>query len=614
MYLAWGALVALAAGCLERDLPPLPDAGWPNPVHLESADRLAVRPGGSTSIKFTLRDQEGRVVPDQVVRFSLVAKAGEGRGTGGAVLSFEEALTDEHGNTTLQVIAGPAGLVNTPLLFTLHAGTLDASRDVVVSVTDRPQATAIIVPVLSAVADQGIVSVHVSFYDSTACQGLSLRNPPKSQRDAAELQPGQTTTVSSIATDGSHAVAVQGETSDGTVVAARCVDLLGADLLAADPMRVPVRLQLLYPQPIGRYAVTSSFEFSTSSSEFSALHGLSELRSTWQTLSTCGAMDPARMWLDCTFAALASSPAVPANCTPPAALTDPLAQALLSRRGTLGGSRCRAARDSQGRPSLEAMTDALFPTPRPRLLADLATLPDEAIAFASGLRIQSTLDISAATRGEGYTATHTLESLQLFKGSIQRPAISMVDLAAPITRVEGIQVSCANGQFNLQTDHGFTLHLGTAVRHAFAQASLESRGGPGDVYALPQGIADLATFTQDGTALHGCAALDAVLCAQVSAQRGCVLNACQAGLKALSNTLGSSFSVLEGDELDFFFLTAASSASLVDKNGDGIADGLGSTLNLLSVTPSGPGLWSVELRSRSGIDSAYGSWTAERVR
>lgn len=611
MYLAWGGLLALAAGCLSSDLPPpLPDAGWPTPVRLESsADRLAVRPGGTTSIQFRLVDQQGQVVPGQALHFRLVASGTDARGTGGAVLAFEEALTDDSGKITLQVIAGPERLAASPLLFTLHADALDASRDVVVSVTDRPQATAVVVPVLSAVTDQPISSVRVFFYDSTACHGLSLRNPPKPQRDSPVLVLGQTTplsaTFSSIAADGSHAVLVQAETSDGTVVAARCVDLLGAGLLGADPMRVPVRLQLLYPEPIGRYAVTSNIEFSN-------LHGLSDLRSTWQTLSTCGAADPARLWLDCTFAALASSPAVPANCTPPTTLTDPVAQALLSRRGTLGGSRCRATKDSLGRPSLEAMTDALFPSPKPRLLSDLAALPDEAIAFASALRIQSTLDISPATRGDGYTATHTLNSLQLSKGSIQRPAISMTDLAAPTVRADGIQVSCASGQFTLQTDHGFTLRLGTAVRQAFAQASLESRSGPGDVYDLPQRIADSATFVQDGDTLRGCAALDAVLCAQVSAPRGCVVEACQAGLRALSNTLGESFSVLEGDGLDFFFLTNGSSAPLIDQNGDGIADAIGSPLSLLSVT-SGPGLWSVELRSRSGIDPAYGSWTAERV-
>ncbi len=606
VLLACGPLLALVAGCLDRDLPPLPDAGWPIPVHLESSpDRLAVRPGGSSSIQFRLRDETGVAVPSHAVRFSLQGES-EGRGTGGAALSFEQSLTDENGNTTLQVIAGPATAASMPLLFTLHAAALDVSLDVVVSVTDRPQSAAVIVPVLSAVADQAITSLRVDFYDSSSCSGLSLHDPPKPQRSSPVLSPGQTLTVYSIATDGSHAVLVQGETLDGTVVAARCVDLLGADLLGTGTMRVPVRLQPLYPDPVGSYEVDSTFEFGN-------LHGLAQLRSAWQTLSTCGALDPARLWLDCTFAALASSPAAPTNCDPPAALADPLGQALLSRRGVATSATCRGPQDSAGRPSLEATVDALFPSPRPRLLSELAALPDEAVALVDGLKIKSTLDVKPAAQGDGFTATHTLESLQLFQGSIHMPAISVVELAAPSARAEGIQASYANGQLYIQTTHGFTLRLGTAVRHTFARASLGLRGGPADVYAFAQHLFDPATSTQGGSTLHGCEALDAVLCDQINALRGCVLSACQAGLKALGKSLESSFSALEGDGLDFF-LTTGSSAPIIDRDGDGVADALGSTLlNQLSITPSGPGLWSAELRSRSGTDAAFGSWTAQRV-
>jgi len=96
-------------------------------------------------------------------------------------------------------------------------------------------------------------------------------------------------------------------------------------------------------------------------------------------------------------------------------------------------------------------------------------------------------------------------------------------------------------------------------------------------------------------------------CAPKWSRPPAVVNAaCLAGLKALAQLLDTSFSALDGQDLDFLL---SGSAPIVDRDGDGHADALGST----SYDLGGPGVWSAMFKNRSGSASVYGSWTAERA-
>jgi hypothetical protein len=117
---------------------------------------------------------------------------------------------------------------------------------------------------------------------------------------------------------------------------------------------------------------------------------------------------------------------------------------------------------------------------------------------------------------------------------------------------------------------------------------------------------NLATRDDSGTVLRGCDALDSLLCAEVEQAPGCVSAACLAGLRALVQRLDTSFSELDGQDLDFFL---SGSAPIVDRDGDGHAEALGST----SYGLGGPGVWSAIFKNRSGSAIVYGSWTAERA-
>ena len=128
--------------------------------------------------------------------------------------------------------------------------------------------------------------------------------------------------------------------------------------------------------------------------------------------------------------------------------------------------------------------------------------------------------------------------------------------------------------------------------------------------AFVETLANLATRNENGTALRGCDALDSLLCAEVGQARGCVSAACVAGLQGSRQRLDASFAALDGQDLDFFL---SGSAPIVDRDGDGYADALGSATAASSSTLGGPGLWSAMFKNRSGTTNVYGSWTAERA-
>jgi hypothetical protein len=86
--------------------------------------------------------------------------------------------------------------------------------------------------------------------------------------------------------------------------------------------------------------------------------------------------------------------------------------------------------------------------------------------------------------------------------------------------------------------------------------------------------------------------------------------ACLSGLQALIQRLDASFSALDGRDLDFFL---SGSAPIVDRDGDGQADALGSKAPSSSSPSPGLGLWSATFKSRTGTTDVLGCpWTADR--
>jgi hypothetical protein len=238
----------------------------------------------------------------------------------------------------------------------------------------------------------------------------------------------------------------------------------------------------------------------------------------------------------------------------------------------------------------------------------LTELSNELGQALTGLTVESTLTVAATGADSAFNIDHEITAIEL-PNATGHSSIPMSALASPAPEAGFASGVSQAGQLQISTTarpHGFKLELGSATRLTFATYSLKPRLGHADVSAFIEDLVNLATRDESGTELRGCDALDSLLCAEAEQAPGCVSAACLSGLKALAQLLDTSFSALDGQDLDFFL---SGSAPIVDRDGDGRADALGST----SYDLGGPGVWSAVFKNRSGNAPIYGSWTAERA-
>ena len=612
-------LVAVAAtGCRSNAPVPLADAAPPSGLTLSAApDSLVIRPGGSGRLRFVLRDGRNLPISGYVVDFSIVGDGGDG-GVAGAQLSTEQALTDSNGAAALEIIVGDLASDNSPVAFVLSAvcqGSAPVQADILVT-TNAYSVAILPVPDDDLLGSESVTTTRLSFYDNTTCSVLDLNNlnaaPNRPRPPHVPIAIGSSLEFSGVASQGNSAVVGLAMDSGNIVRIGGCVDVPGPSLLESEPIQATLFMDHLFPVPLGSYQAVSSFEFA------SPLSATVEIQSAWQQWARCP-LDPARLWLDCTIDALASDPATdPNDCIPVPGAEGTLGDLILPHRGTtvapLAGTvasttdtACHDRTDSAGRTSLEVTVDALFAGARAQLAgANLSAFPTEIATLLDSVRLDSGLTVTESTPTNSYFIRHDLTGLT-FPDAPAPNSFETSVLGLPVTTASWILATLNSGQLAI-SEHGFTLRLGTSARYAFEDSSLTSRGAY-DSGSLVTFIFGLAQLNDHGTILTGCAALDAVVCDEIQQPRSCLLAVCQTGLAALGTKLSGVFGDLDGDGLDFFL---SGSAPVVDLDGDGQVDALGLASGA-GASPAGPGLWSAEIRSRSGSFVAYGSWAASRV-
>jgi hypothetical protein len=341
--------------------------------------------------------------------------------------------------------------------------------------------------------------------------------------------------------------------------------------------------------PVGTYSVDAKFSLSTQQP------GIASVREQWKVLSnqTC---DPASIWLDCTIDALSGdSRDDPLDCQPAAGEDSALGALLSAKRSVSGSGRtCASQVDVSGKSSLDARTYALFPTGFLTPLS-LARLPDEVSTALSTLSLQSTLTVVESGLANVMNIEHVLDTLALPNANMSLP-VSAIALGLPVRDVWFASRQPSAGKLELSS-HGFTLRLGSLARLVYFKSSLASRLGIADAGTFIAALFNGASRNTRSEMLKGCDALDSLLCDEAGLDRGCIKAACETGLEKLSQTLDSSFSVLDGPNLDFFL---SGTAPLVDLDGDKQADRLSS--GFMSAT------FNAQMPS-----SATGYWSAERI-
>lgn len=600
------------AGCRVDAPAPLPDDTRASGVVVSAnPTSLVIRPTSSGRIRFQVSDQQQQPIASYPVDFAIVSDSGDSD-TAGAMLSTAHGLTDDRGQTDVEVIVGTLALKDRPAAFSVMAtcpGSPGEKSDILVT-TNAYSVEILPVPADDLLGSISVATTRLYFYDNAACADLDLHDINASIDQARSLHvisANSSYVFSGVAASGVHAVIGLGVDSAGTVQIGGCVDVPGGALLDSETIRASLFMDQLFPTVSGTFAVASDFQLNP------APPALKTVRLAWQQWARCP-LDPARLWIDCTIAALNPNPGA-TLCVPDTGEVGPLGEQLLAIRGTdvapLAGTLpgpsdtpCHGATDGSGDRSLEASVDALFTETRDQLTAArLGEFPAELATLLDDIRIESQMTLSRANEANSYWAQHDILGLT-FPDALAPISFEVRTLGLPVTSASGILSSFKAGQLSVPI-HGFTFRLGTSARYAFEATSLKSRG-VNDIAELPRAIFERAHSSDQPTALLGCDAFDAVACDQIKQARGCVVGACQAGLDALGRGLAAAFDQLDGAAIDF---RLAGSAPVVDLDGDGLADALGMTSAAGGII-AGTGLWAAEIQARAGSYVTYGSWLA----
>ncbi len=573
----------------QNERPPLwPDAAVLTPARIDTSDAVAIRPGGSHRLAFSLLGPQGEPVAGSIIRFSILDSK-ETPGSGGARLSQSSGLTDENGSVTLQIIAGTGSDAAKPLSFSVQASAGNLSKVLPVFVTSGDLASAEIVLVPEEQPGEAITSTSVYFYDDTVCADVPWDRPPPSIRPMRTLATGVLSAVfSNVVTSGFHAVLAVGTAERGRVVAKGCTDLPGHSLSSTQIIRVLLPLARMHVSPVGTYRVDAQFPLPPDQP------GFASIRDRWRSFSA-RPCDPASLWLDCTIDALSGdSEDDPLDCRPVSYGEGELGDLLSAKRAMPGGKTCTSQLDASGMPSLDTKTNALFPAVYLSSLS-LAKMPDEVGTTLGRLSVESTLTVAESDSEDVFNIRHALDKLTLSYTNGSMP-LSAQSLGLPVRDLWFASRQTRPGQLELSA-HGFTLRLGSLARLVYFKTSLASRLGLAEAGAFVSSLYDGATRSPRNTMLRGCDALDSLLCEEVGLDRGCIKPACQAGLERLGQTLDASFAVLDGPGLDFFL---SGSAPLVDLDGNKQADTLANSFMTANFTTPSPSI-------------VIGSWSAERV-
>ena len=586
-------LLALPAGCGDEPSDPSPPSVKPSRTIRASSDPLAILPGGSKMVDFTLLDEHGQGVARRVLTFTIT---GMGHG---ALLSADRAVTDDRGRVRIQVISGAEAIFH--VLVTAPRAA-DLLLPVFVDLKTRGPVE--VVPRLQGAADvvATVSSIRLYLLTGSKCADINRARPMVGAIPPRVIDPGSSSMFDSVSgtMEDTHAIVGHGLDAAEIVKLDGCIDLPGGSVLKDDPIRLVLPLQPLRPSVAGRFRAVTVVPLDRGPKAATVVV------TAWSQLAACPG-DPGRLWLDCTVDALGlETPNDPLDCVPSAMDEAAFDGRLAARRGLPAmdqpQSRCRQRNDGAGRASLETQIEGMFAAASPPI-SEVMAVPADVANLLRSFRLQSTLELSRTTNPTRFLADHQLEVLEL--GETSPIAQPLWELGLPLRAARFIPTTAEAGEISFAR-HGFTLRLGTAARLALERGILARRGFPPDIAAFVSALFASARYSDRGTPLQGCAALSALVCPLVTGPMGCMTSACTAGGAALGRRLTNVFAGLDGVDLD---LNIEGFAPIIDREGDGVADAFGSS------RPTSPsGSWAGYLRTADEQHLILGSFTADRER
>lgn len=552
---------------------------------------VTVKPGKAAPVSFLLTTMKGIPIAGERLDFAAVDDpATPTSELGGATLSASSGPTDAHGVGTVIVTGGVA------THFRLSARHLRADvAEVLVTVSEGdPGAIEVVSSVIpGATSEAAVVAIDLLLYEGASCTALPGPTAPQTIHRLLNLAP-EAPGWFDIVTAAAYAVVAEGRDAAKRVRAEGCIDVPANTVVSGSTARVYLPLIEVAPRPLASFALSSRFSLARRE----IVH---QVAAPWQDLGDCP-LDPGQQWLDCAIDALGSPPGDALDCVPAAVGEGELADLISARRGSVtASSSCRAATLAGGGPSLDAKVAALFPSPAQSPARDIDALGKQVASMFDDITLGSTLQVSPTAKAGVYQGTHTLRTI-LFAIGTQGVTVDIVAQGIPSAQARLVPMTTAGDLLTVES-HSLGLHLGTLARAAFRRAALSV--GPvadpitanGTTTYLDR-LFELATSGMGTGRTVGCAALDALVCAEIGSAAGCLGAACVAGQAALAQRLDAGFALLDGDGAD---LQLSGSAVMTDADEDGLAEELGGTAN-------DPGLWVGQIRARSGTETFSGSW------
>lgn len=586
-----GAFAALALwlGCGDDGRPR--DQGGDRLLLTATAETVWLAPGGTQAIAFRLATASGVPVANQRVEISAVddpvTPASE---PAGATLSASTVYTDTDGLATVRVTGGLKTIFQ---VVARHA--IAGSATSVVVVGGGARLSIAIVPVVGAPPPvEPIASVELRFFDAQGCAAIDWARPPRPVRPPRSIGLGEEAELD-FDTSTTSAVVGRGFSAAGRLIATGCLDLAGNPAGGSTGLRAALALARLVPTARGTFEIVSRFSLGRGQIA-------NRVAAPWRDLGDCP-LDPAELWLDCAVDALDQGPGDPTDCVSPREVEGAVARAIGARRTERAatGVRCRSAVLDSGAASLDARLAGLFPSPGPRPLNDLAALGEAASGLLDAVTLVSSLTFDPTAVPELGFGTHALLTASFSVGAAVG-TVAIVPQGAPATTARFVPLMARDDLLTVGA-HGLSLRLGRLARAAFTEVALAGRGLPRDIAAFLGQLFDLASTGSDPARKTGCAAMDAIVCAEIAAQSGCLHTACVLGQATLAAALDQSFSNADGEALDFVL---SGSASLLDIDNDGAADRLGDAI-------AEPGLWTAEVRAHAAAESNPGTFTGTKT-
>lgn len=336
-----------------------------------------------------------------------------------------------------------------------------------------------------------------------------------------------------------------------TRVAAGCVNLGAQQVPAA-----PVALELVVSDWPARLPPTSVLDSTINLTEVAA--AIEPLARPWSTLG-CAEAGLGQLILDCTIDALAPDGKLDCSVTSEAELVTTLE----ARRGPPSSAGCRPAQVATD-PSLDSLlhqavlAGATFPTGTE--LDSLLSIRDDAID-----ELSLTSEIGFYGPGSAYHALHQLsvditgEEREVELRASDRPVLEQTQVGIVHDPAGTLEIA----------EHGFTLRYGRFAAELFHDLALEP-AGLGE-RALELGAA-LFESAHDAVAGDGCAAISAIICAELDAESDCAQAACAAASGVVNSLLTAWWRNLDSTGLD---LLLSGSAPLYDFDDDLAIDTIG---------------------------------------